>query len=189
MKNEEIFGLLKTFEFKHKFFFSNLQSLALCTSLIMFALTQDKLKITVDKPTFYLIVSILNMTPKNGESSFFSMFLNDPSSSLASPPSSSSMRSSKSTSPSQLSLMNLNVNNETTNAKSACEIDYDENDDIVYKRIYDRCKSVFNQLVSSMREEEGSESKVNLLKNDEHVNGGGVNDLVEIEGIIFICFI
>ena len=131
----------------------------------MFALTQDKLKIAVDKPTFYLIISILNMTSNSGHGSFF---LNDPpSSSLASPPSSTSMHSSKSTSPSQLPLVNLNVNS---------EIDYDENDDMVYRRIYDRCKNVFDQLISAMREEDEVDAKTS--RSNEN---GCENDLGETE--------
>jgi len=132
----------------------------------MFAFTQDKLKIAVDKPTIYLIISILNMTSNSGHGSFF---LNDPpSSSLASPPSSTSMHSSKSTSPSQLPLVNLNVNS---------EIDYDENDDIVYKRIYDRCKNVFDQLINAMREEE-DEVDAKTSRSNEN---GCENDLEETE--------
>ena len=59
--------------------------------------------------------------------------------------------------------MNLNVN-----TQHSCEIDYDENDDIVYKRIYMRCKSVFKQLVSSMEEESADLSKTSHFKNGEH---------------------
>lgn len=144
----------------------------------MFALTQDKLKIAVGKPTFYLIISILNMASKSDHGSFF---LNDPSSSLASPPSSTSMHSSKSTSPSQLPLMNLNVNSKNTNnMKNACEIDYDENDDIVYRRIYDRCKNVFDQLISAMKEEDKVDIKTSHSNNDDYANGCE-NDLEESE--------
>jgi len=74
------------------------------------------------------------------------------------------MHSSKSTSPSQLPLVNLNVNS---------EIDYDENDDIVYKRIYDRCKNVFDQLISAMREEEDEVDAKTSRSNE--------NDLEETE--------
>lgn len=73
--------------------------------------------------------------------------------------------------------MNLTVNSETNNTKNTCEIDYDENDDIVYKRIYDRCKRVFNQLIS-MREEEETDTKINILKRDTN---DGENDLEENE--------
>lgn len=40
-----------------------LKSLALCTSLIMFALSQDKLIMEIEKDTFNLILSIVNMNP------------------------------------------------------------------------------------------------------------------------------
>ena len=140
--------------------------MALCTSLIMFALTQDKLKIVIDKSSFCLIVSILNMNSSHhsDNSSFFSSLLTDPTTVLSSPPS-SSMQSSKSASPSQLSLVNLNVN--TTNA--TCEIDYDENDDIVYKRIYVRCKNVFKQLINLMEDSE-TDSKISQVKNGDSEN-------------------
>ena len=129
----------------------------------MFALTQDKLKIVIDKATFYLIVSILNMNTSSGN--IFSALINDPTALLSSPPS-SSIQSSKSTSPSQLPLVNLNVNTESS-AKSVCEIDYDESDDIVYKRIYERCRIVFHQLISSMQEDkEDDDSKTNSKSDD-----------------------
>ena len=68
---------------------SNYKSLALCTSLIMFALTQDKLIVEIDKSTFHLIISILNMNDQ-------------------------------------------------------C---MDDEDQILYKRTYDRCKKLFEQLI------------------------------------------
>jgi hypothetical protein len=136
------------------------KSLALCTSLIMFALTQDKLKFTINKSTFHLIVSILNMkspSSYNDGISFSSLFSNDPNLTNSS---NSSIQSSKSTSPSQLSLVNLNVNH-------SVDIDYDENDDIVYKRIYDRCKNVFKQLISSTQQDDESENTNLEMKENE----------------------
>ena len=49
----------------HFCLFKNDQSLALCTALIMFALTQDKLVMSIEKETFDLIISITNMKSSN----------------------------------------------------------------------------------------------------------------------------
>jgi len=63
----QLFNMLKFFQFcmliiKFKIYiFFSIKSLALCTSLIMFALNQDKLIMEMEKETFNLLVSIINM--------------------------------------------------------------------------------------------------------------------------------
>ena len=121
----------------------------------MFALTQDKLVVDIDKSTFYLIVNILNMSLTNSSSSSSNGgdLLSSTTSSIH-----SSRASSTSTSPTLASKsQNLEL-----------DLDLEENDDVVYKKIYDRCKKLFKNLnVNNKLSKNNAASNANPARNDE----------------------
>lgn len=126
----------------------------MCACLIMYELTQDKLLVDIDKSLFNLIISIVNMnetTPDalNGDASTALdttryAYLNDLQTinGQQSNKRLSSTSSSLSNSPSSL----LNQNNNNGQKETHNELDLDENDDYVYKKISSKCKALFYRL-------------------------------------------
>lgn len=96
----------------------------MCTALIIFALTQDKLIIDIDKSTFDLIISILN---RNENENSYKEYLND--------------LGLKQAEHSSGSL----PNSPTSNQIGDFQMD-DNNDEFVYKKIYSKCRKLFDDL-------------------------------------------
>jgi hypothetical protein len=100
----------------------------------MYELTQDKLLIDVDKSLFTLIISIVNMN-ENEEATTAATELSDIL--LSNKQSTKNKRTSDSPLPA--------VNNSVC-FKDATELDLDDNDDYVYKKINSKCKALFHKL-------------------------------------------
>lgn len=104
----------------------NYQSLALCTALVMFALTQDKLIMEIGKETFKLILSVINMKQVH---EFPVPTVKTKSKRLA-----SSKQTNKI----------FNANREKTHEST--NIDNDNNDNDLYNKLFKRCKDLTEKL-------------------------------------------
>ncbi|RNA22695.1 wings apart -like protein [Brachionus plicatilis] len=110
------------------------KSLSLCTALIVFTLTQDNLSIDIDDSTFNLILSFLQFNEQNscikdldnGELADKFSYLID------------------------LASNSCHMNNQKNGSQSNDEISSsDANDDlIVYKKIYSKCKKIYDHIHS-----------------------------------------
>ena len=107
----------------------------MCTSLLMCAITQDKLAVDIDKTTFHLIVAILNMNTL-------------PLTTLApSPPSlPPRQRSSRTTTSSSVGSKKKCA---AATADEEVHDDDDDDDDRLYKRVFQRCVGVFEHLMQA----------------------------------------
>ncbi len=166
-----------------------LKSLSLCTILIIFALTHDKLIIDIDKSTFNLIIKILNtnnnergrdsdieseLLTNSNNSDEDNEYLNDlavpsdlqfqsPASTrttLSSPSKSkySSAASSLASSPTSSQLPNTR-DTATTGGDS---FDVNENDELVFRKVFLKCKKIYDKLTKNSTFFESTKTETNF---------------------------
>jgi hypothetical protein len=134
--------------------------------LIIFTLTHDKLIIDIDKSTFNLIIKILNTNNEGNNTDIenehsnsdedSNAYLND----LAAPSdqqfqSPASIRTNSSPSKSKFSsatssLASSPTSQPTANSRGVAEsFDADENDELVYRKVYSKCKRIYDKLTKN----------------------------------------
>jgi hypothetical protein len=114
------------------------KSLSLCTSLILYILTQDKLAMDLNKFTFNLIISILNSND-NDESLSDELLEDDANFSYLSDLIFNKKRLSVASSSSLSGSPTL----------SSCNLNSEENDDLIFSKVYSKCKRIYENLPSN----------------------------------------